>query len=78
MRQLNKLLREITQLTDNLETNYPELYKFLDETPFTIPAENHPKIDKKVLLNYLESLRELLKHHLETHPAPPLSSSDSK
>ena len=66
MNDVQKLLQEITQLTKKIETNYPELYQFLDENPLTIPSESHPEIDKKVLQDYLESLRQLLKHHVET------------
>ncbi|MDB9720444.1 hypothetical protein OAA67_01075 [Winogradskyella sp.] len=67
MKTLTKLLTEITQLTTNIETNYPELYRSLDENPLTIPATDHPHIDKQIMENYLESLKQLLKHHLETH-----------
>ncbi|MFT4830584.1 MAG: hypothetical protein ACI815_000218 [Psychroserpens sp.] len=61
------LLTEITQLTSNIETNYPELYRFLDENPCTIPNESHPNMDQTTLMAYLDSLKQLLKHHLETH-----------
>ena len=67
MKNLRKLLTEITQITTNIETNYPELYRSLDENPLTIPATDHPHIDKQIMENYLESLKQLLKHHLETH-----------
>ncbi|PKP29226.1 MAG: hypothetical protein CVU01_01060 [Bacteroidetes bacterium HGW-Bacteroidetes-18] len=66
MNILQALLAEISQLTKIIETNYPELYQFLDENPMTIPSEKNPSIDKKILLEYLESLKQLLKHHLET------------
>ncbi len=67
MKDLHNILSEIIQLTTNIETNYPELYRFLDEDPMTIPATNHPHIDKVVMQEYLESLKQLLQHHLETH-----------
>lgn len=67
MKNLRKLLIEITQLTTNIETNYPELYRSLDENSLTIPTTDHPHIDIQVMENYLESLKQLLKHHLETH-----------
>lgn len=67
MKTLTKLLTEITQITTNIETNYLELYRSLDENPLTIPATDHPHIDKQIMENYLESLKQLLKHHLETH-----------
>ena len=67
MKNLQELLKEITGLTFNIEKNYPELYQFLVEDPLTIPSENHPDINKKVMQDYLESLKQLLAHHLETH-----------
>ena len=67
MDKLHKLLRDITLLTTNIETNFPELYHFLNEDPITIPVDNQPDIDVEILQNYLESLQELLRHHLETH-----------
>ena len=50
-----------------METNYPELYRSLDENPMTLPATDHPHIDPDVMMEYLNSLKELLRHHLETH-----------
>jgi len=67
MKDLHNILDKITQLTLNIETNYPELYRTLDENPMTLPVTSHPHIDKKVMQEYLESLKELLEHHLETH-----------
>jgi hypothetical protein len=66
MNNLQNTFTEISQLTNNIETNYPELYNFLDENPMTIPSESNPTIDKKILQDYLNSLKELLKHHIET------------
>jgi hypothetical protein len=67
MKNLQNILQEITQLTTNIETNYPELYRYLDENPLTLPTMDKPHMDKKVLESYLKSLEELLRHHLETH-----------
>ena len=67
MNKLQALLKDISQLIKTIETDYPELYQFLDENPSTIPTEKDPTIDKKVLQEYLESLKQLLKHHIDTH-----------
>ncbi|MCI2227611.1 hypothetical protein MC378_00410 [Polaribacter sp. MSW13] len=69
MKNLQTLLTEITQLTTNIETNYPELYRSLDENPLTIPSVNHPHMDVKIMQDYLGSLKQLLLHHIETHKA---------
>lgn len=62
-----RILAEIMEVTINIETDYPELYRFLEEDPITIPATASPDMDRKTLEEYLESLRQLLKHHRETH-----------
>lgn len=67
MKALNTLLKQITDLTYEIESRYPELYQYLDENPLTLPVSSHPHIDKEVLQEYLQGLQELLKHHLETH-----------
>ena len=56
MKDVHKLMNEIVQLTSNIETNYPEVYKYLDENPITIPA-NGKTIDAKELTDYLNSLK---------------------
>lgn len=67
MNNLQSIVSEISQLIKTIETNYPELYQFLDENPVTIPSEKNPTIDNKVMQEYLESLKQLLKHHIATH-----------
>lgn len=69
MKNLDTLIREITQLTGNIESNYPELYQFLDENPMTIPNEGRPEMDREALEGYLESLKRLLGDHLKSHHA---------
>ena len=46
MINLQNILTEIFQLTKTIETNYPELYHFLEENPMTIPSESHPSIHR--------------------------------
>ncbi|MRH99188.1 hypothetical protein GH721_01465 [Kriegella sp. EG-1] len=65
MKSLHKILNEITQLTTDIETNYPELYRSLNENPMTLPVSPHPQIDKNVMQEYLESLKQLLEHYLD-------------
>lgn len=67
MKDLQQILKNITQLTNNIETNYPELYHFLDENPMTLPAMAHPEMDVNVFSQYLDDLKLLLKRHLKSH-----------
>ncbi len=63
MKNLQNILEDITEITTDIETNYPELYRTLDENPMTIGTSNHPHVDKIAMQEYLESLKQLLKHH---------------
>ena len=67
MTRLQELINEINKLTSTIEQEYPGLYQFLDEMPISIPNRNHPNVDTKILCDYLESLNQLLKHHIESH-----------
>lgn len=62
-----ELLTKIAELTNEIEEEYPELGKYLNENPQTIPNTNHPKITIKELEDYLESLASQLKTYREEH-----------
>ena len=65
MKDLHTTLQEITQLTNHIETSFPELYRSLDENPLTLPNSSEPHLDKEVMQNYLKSLHSLLEHYIE-------------
>ncbi len=67
METSKKLISEITDITTKIETDYPELYKFIEEQPITVPSSDHPEANEKNLRDYLDSLKQLLQHHLDTH-----------
>jgi hypothetical protein len=67
MNSLKTIENKVLKLILLIENEYPELYMFLDETPVTIPSINNPKINFKIMEDYFESLKQLLKHHIETH-----------
>lgn len=60
-------MQEIIQLTAEIETKYPELYKFLGETPVEICETPAKTICVDDLRKYLETLKSQLQHHIETH-----------
>jgi hypothetical protein len=67
MNTQQRILTDIARLTSNIGTNYPELYRFLDENPTTIPSYAHPLLDQEALEEYLGDLKELLKRHLQNN-----------
>jgi hypothetical protein len=66
MTVLQNIEKDILRLTTLIKTEYPELYIFLEENPITVPSGDSPDINIKVLEDYNESLKQLLKHHIET------------
>ena len=67
MKTVKDIEDAIVKLTDKIEKDYPELYAYLDENPITMPSADHPDMNTSVMEDYLESLKQLLKHHIETH-----------
>jgi hypothetical protein len=67
MKTLNQLMQDIIQLTTEIETKYPELYKYLNETPLTLCENASERVHTTELELYLETLKSLLQHHIETH-----------
>jgi len=58
------ILTEITQVTTDIENNYPELQKYLDESRSTLPKsyESNSSINQE-LENYLNELKELISNY---------------
>lgn len=67
MKTLNNLMQDVIELTTEIETKYPELYRYLGETPMSICDTEEKTICMEDLKKYLETLKEQLKHHIETH-----------
>ncbi|GMN11720.1 hypothetical protein MTsPCn9_29030 [Croceitalea sp. MTPC9] len=67
MNDAKDTLSQIIKLTSIMESDYPELYRFLDKNPITVPTMAHPNLDEKILQEYLNGLKELLKHHSAKH-----------
>ena len=66
MEDESRLLHELSALLLDIETNLPELYRFLDETPSCI-SNSDANVDSRVLREYLESLKRLKSHYDEEH-----------
>lgn len=56
-----ELLTKISAVISEIENNFPEVYKHLDEIPQTIPSEENPEVHNKQLEHYLFSLETMLK-----------------
>jgi hypothetical protein len=66
--QSEELNSKILEITMTIQENYPELSKYLDEMPVTIPDEKDPEINKKNLKAYYDSLTSLLQNYIDERP----------
>lgn len=60
MKTEKELNEKIMSLTSKIRDERPELIKYLDEMPITIPNGDDPEITHKILKGYIESLKNLL------------------
>lgn len=59
---------KILKITMTIRDHYPELSKYLDEMPVTIPSEKDPEITLKHLSTYYESLNSMLNKYKVDYP----------
>jgi len=67
MKKLKQLMTEITQISSEMESNYPELHKNLSETPIPVGECAGNEICTSDLENYLNTLKEQLLNYVKTH-----------
>lgn len=70
MKALNKLMQEVIKLTTLIETEYPELYKYLDETPLSMGLHPEKEVTIADLKIYLQTLKTQLEEYVKTHKTP--------
>lgn len=63
-KELNDAILNITIL---IKSKFPELSKYIEEMPVTIPDEKDPDITTKALKEYYDSLEALLKKYTVNH-----------
>lgn len=59
---------KILKVTMTIMDQYPELSKYLEEMPVTIPNEKEPDITLNNLKAYYESLNLILNKYKKEHP----------
>ncbi|TDP60927.1 hypothetical protein [Flavobacterium dankookense] len=67
MSSKDTLNSNILAITLKINNQYPELSKFLNEMPATIPNQENPEVNNHSLEQYYNSLVDLLKEYKETH-----------
>ena len=62
-----ELNSDILKITMAIRDNFPELSKYLNEMPVTIPVSNNPEINRKNLQDYFNSLDALFRKYVINH-----------
>ena len=62
-----ELNKNILKITMTIRNEFPELIKYLNEMPVTIPSDESPEINKKALQEYNDSLLDLLRKYAPNH-----------
>ena len=60
---------KILKITLTIQDQYPELSKYIEEMPVTIPNEKNPDVTLDNLKTYYESLSLMLNKYKSEHPA---------
>ncbi len=58
---------KILKITMVIQENYPELSKYLNEMPITIPVDKNPVVNAKNLDKYYNSLLNLFRNYVAEH-----------
>jgi hypothetical protein len=58
---------KILKVTMVIQENYPELSKYLNEMPITIPVDSRPEVNLKNLEKYYDSLVTLFRKYVAEH-----------
>lgn len=58
---------KIMKLTMVIQENYPELSKYINEMPITIPTDSNPEVNLKNLQKYYETLLTWFRNYVAEH-----------
>ena len=58
---------KIMKVTMVIQENYPELSKYLNEMPITIPTDSRPEVNVKNLQKYYDALLAIFRNYVAEH-----------
>ena len=67
MKTENEINKDIIETTMVIDEKFPELSKYIEEMPITIPNTNEPEINETNLKDYQSSLDVLLNKYAANH-----------
>lgn len=62
-----QLNADILKITLMIREKYPELSKYISEMPETIPNQESPEINAKILTEYHDSLKAIMTKYGQNH-----------
>lgn len=62
--EINAKIMKVTMI---IEENYPELSKYLNEMPITIPIDSRPEVNVQNLQKYYDSLIAIFRNYVAEH-----------
>lgn len=75
MKTEQELNADIMNITLVINEKFPELTKFIEEMPVTIPNSKTPEVNIIQLENYYHSLMTMVNEYSATHQPIPLEES---
>ena len=63
-KEINEKILKVTMV---IQENYPELSKYLNEMPITIPIDSLPEVNVQNLQKYYETLVGLFRNYVAEH-----------
>jgi hypothetical protein len=69
MKTKSELEQDIIRMTMHIQSEFPELLKYIPEMPDNVTETDSIGINTKSLMEYYNSLEELLREYLKTHNA---------
>lgn len=63
----NEINAKIMKITMVIHENYPELSKYLNEMPITVPIDSNPKVNVENLKKYYDTLLTLFRNYVAEH-----------
>lgn len=70
MKTEEEINKAILKINMKIKEEFPEISKYIQEMPITIPDTDNPEINSKTLQDYYDSLIVIVKNYSENHNKP--------
>lgn len=70
MKTEEEINKAILKINMKIKEEFPEISKYIQEIPITIPDTDNPEINSKILKDYYDSLIVIVKNYSKNHNKP--------